>query len=109
MKVVTAATIQAYVPTGHWGMEARRLAAGDPLEMTMCVMEPGGRAEPHTHTDRPQMLLVIEGELTISAGAAPAVTVGAGQAAWFLAGESHEVHNRGGASARYFAVSVIPH
>jgi len=108
MKVVTATEIPAYVADGHWGVEARTLAAGDPLEMMMCVMEPGGGAESHTHADRPQMLLVTEGELTISAGDAAPVAVSAGHAAWFQPGESHEVHNRQSVPARYFAVSVIP-
>jgi quercetin dioxygenase-like cupin family protein len=89
-------------------MEARKLAAGDPLEMTMCVMEPGGGAEAHQHDDRPQMLLVIEGRLSITAGEGRPIDLGSGQAAWFQPGEPHAVVNRQTTRARYLAVSVIP-
>jgi quercetin dioxygenase-like cupin family protein len=108
VKVVAVGEIPKYVPDGHWGMEARKLAAGDPLEMTMCVMQPGGGAVAHQHDDRPQMLLVIDGRLTITAGEGTPIDVGAGQAAWFQPGEPHAVVNQQSTPARYFAISVIP-
>jgi quercetin dioxygenase-like cupin family protein len=108
VKVVAVGEIPTYVPDGHWGMEARKLAAGDPLEMAMCVMEPGGGAEAHQHNDRPQMLLVIDGLLTVTAGQGTPIDVAAGQVAWLQPGEPHAVVNRQSTLARYFAVSVIP-
>jgi quercetin dioxygenase-like cupin family protein len=108
VKVIEVGEISTYVPDGHWGMEARKLAAGDPLEMMLCVMQPGGGATAHQHDDRPQMLLVIDGLLTITAGEGTPVDVPAGHAAWFQPGEPHAVVNQQSTPARYLAVSVIP-
>src|ERR1700694_485086 len=93
VKVVAVREIPTYLPDGHWGMEARKLAHGDPLEMMVCVMEPGGGADAHQHDDRPQLLLVIEGVLSITAEEGTPTDVSAGHVAWFEPGEPHAVVN----------------
>lgn len=80
--------------TGERGGEARLLVGSDPLELWEWTLEPGDerRADAHRTNSR-EVLLVTEGAVTVSVGAAEPVDVRAAQSAMFRADEPHSYRN----------------
>lgn len=91
---VAAATV---LWRGDAGGEGRLLVGADALELWSWTLAPGEERRADAH--RPgavEALLVQEGTVTITVGAAEPRSVGAGQCARFAADESHTYVNTGG-------------
>jgi quercetin dioxygenase-like cupin family protein len=79
----------AETPAGHWNMQAHLVDDRDALRVQYCEMEGGGGAEPHVHDHADQLLLVVEGSLSVGAGEGPRLTAGEGDAVYVPAGAAH--------------------
>jgi transcriptional regulator with XRE-family HTH domain len=88
--------------TGDHGGGARLLVGSDPLELWEWTLEPGDdrRADAHRPNSR-EAMLVTEGTVTVSVGAAEPVQVRAGQSAMFRADEPHSYRNDSDTTARF--------
>jgi transcriptional regulator with XRE-family HTH domain len=87
---------------GERGGEARLLVGSDPLELWEWTLEPGDerRADAHRTNSR-EVMLVTDGTVTVSVGAAEPVRVSAGQSAMFRADEPHSYRNDTDATAQF--------
>ena len=88
--------------TGERGGTGRLLVGSDPLELWQWTLEPGEERRSDAHrTGARESLLVTEGSVTITVGAADPVVVTSGQSALFHADEPHSYRNDGDSTARF--------
>ncbi len=87
---------------GERGGEGRLLVGSDPLELWEWTLAPGDerRSDAHRANSR-EVLLVTDGIVTVTVGAAEPARVGAGQSALFRADEPHSYRNDADAVARF--------
>ncbi len=103
--VITVQTDNATAPVlwhGDHGGEGRLLVGCDPLELWEWALSPGDARESDAH--RPgsrEVLLVIDGVVTLAVGAANPVTLRRGQSALFAADEPHSYRNDTRKPARF--------
>jgi len=78
------------------------------LLSSSCVrLAPGQRVGEHSTEDREELILVLEGEATLTAGGETA-TVPEGSAAYVPPGTRHDVENRTDAALAYVYVTARP-
>ncbi len=87
---------------GDHGGRGRLLVGSDPLELWEWTLEPGDerRSDAHRPTSR-EVLLVVQGTVTLSVGAAEPVSLRTGQSAIFHADEPHSYRNETGESVHF--------
>jgi quercetin dioxygenase-like cupin family protein len=87
---------------GERGGEARLLVGSDPLELWEWTLQPGDerRAEAHRTGSR-EVMLVTDGTVTVTVGAAEPVEVHPGQSAMFRADEPHSYRNDATTTAQF--------
>lgn len=77
---------------GDHGGEGRLLVGSDPLELWEWTLAPGDERSSGAHrTNSREVLLVTDGTVTVTVGAAEPVCVCAGQSALFRADEPHSL------------------
>lgn len=87
---------------GDHGGEGRLLVGSDPLELWEWTLAPGDERRSEAHrTNSREALLVTDGAVTVTVGAAESVRVCAGQSALFRADEPHSYRNDTEAAARF--------
>ena len=88
--------------TGDQGGEARLLVGSEPLELWEWTLEPGDvrRSDAHRTTSR-EALLVTEGTMILTVGAAEPVALRRGHSAVYRADEPHSYRNEGRGRARF--------
>ncbi|HEY7676761.1 MAG TPA: cupin domain-containing protein [Candidatus Methylomirabilis sp.] len=110
--VVQPDAVPAYEPPGHTGTVNRRLVPppGQPmgkLEVVLGVLQPGGQALLHTHTDLDQAIYVLEGGCRVKS-AGETAEVGPGQIAYLPAGTPHQVIATGNTALRALVIYAPP-
>ena len=107
IRLITLHDLPARVASGHERATSRLVheaAADGRASVAYCEVDPGGRAEAHSHSGAEQVFVVLQGELDISGE--QHVRAGADQAVLVAAGASHAVVNNGSSVARYIALTV---
>jgi mannose-6-phosphate isomerase-like protein (cupin superfamily) len=110
--IVPAASVAPYSPPGHSDTLNRRLIGKDTvgarsLELVYGELQPGGRADRHTHADIDQAVYVCGGRALAEIGDERA-EVGPGTALWIPAGVPHELTSLGPEPLALVVVYVPP-
>ncbi len=90
--------LEAYAPPGHSGTRNVRLveaAEGQAFEMVLGRLEPGGRAERHSHVAAYQAMYVVRGRAEVALGEAEPEICGPGTIVRIPPGLAHEVASLG--------------
>ena len=109
--IVTAEELPTYSPPLHAGTLNRRLVgrdvtASEAVEVVLGVVEPGGRAERHTH-DVEQVVYILEGRALVEVDG-EARECGPGTTCFFPPGVAHRVESLGPASLRVLVIYAPP-
>jgi quercetin dioxygenase-like cupin family protein len=73
-----------------------------PFEGAMCVIEPGGATEPHSHHEH-EIFIATDGTAVIESEG-ERKTFAAGDLAYLQPGQRHQIRNEGDAEFRFYSV-----
>lgn len=110
--VVNPRAVAAYEPSGHTGTVNRRLVpppgmAGGKMEVVLGVLQPGGQALMHDHTDLDQAIYVLEGRCLVESRG-ESVEMRPDEVVYLPAKVPHQVTAIGEKAARLLVVYAPP-
>jgi mannose-6-phosphate isomerase-like protein (cupin superfamily) len=99
----------AETPAGHWDMRAHLLVDQEAVRVQYCEMEGGGGAEPHVHEHADQILIIVDGSLSVGASEVDqGITAGEGDAVYVPSGAPHATRPVEASPVRYVVVTLPP-
>jgi len=96
IEFISIENLPTLLPANHYDLLTRRIAnasiGAKTMEVSLVLMEPKGRADPHTHEDAEQLFIVLKGEMAIKTDREE-VRLKQGEAAFIYPGEAHQNYN----------------
>ena len=110
--IVRTNQLKPYSPDAHAGTVNMRIIGEETVgarnvEVLLGVIEPGGQAEPHFHSDIEQILYLLEGRVEVQMQGEKEI-MEPGDTVYFPPGEKHQVDVLGNQAARLLVIYAPP-
>ncbi len=110
--IVRVNQLKPYSPDAHAGTVNMRIIGQETVgarnvEVVLGVIDPGGQAEPHFHTDIEQVIYLLEGRVVVEMRGEKE-KMEPGDAVYFPPGERHPVDVLGDRPARLLVIYAPP-
>ena len=110
--IVRADQLEPYSPDAHAGTVNMRIIGQETVgarnvEVVLGIIDPGGQAEPHFHSDIEQIVYLLNGRVAVEMGGEKE-TMEPGDAVYFPPGEKHQVDVLGDQPARLLVIYAPP-
>ena len=110
--IVRANQLKPYSPDAHAGTVNMRIIGQETVgarnvEVVLGIIDPGGQAEPHFHTDIEQVIYLLEGRVEVGMRGEKE-KMAPGDAVYFPPGEKHQVDVLGDQPARLLVIYAPP-
>ena len=110
--IVRANQLKPYSPDAHAGTVNMRIIGQETVgarnvEVVLGIIDPGGQAEPHFHTDIEQVIYLLEGRVEVGMRGEKE-EMDPGDAVYFPPGEKHQVDVLGDQPARLLVIYAPP-
>jgi len=110
--IVRANQLKPYSPDAHAGTVNMRIIGQETVgarnvEVVLGIIDPGGQAEPHFHTDIEQVIYLLEGRVEVEMRGEKE-KMEPGDAVYFPPGEKHQVDVLGDQPARLLVIYAPP-
>ena len=110
--IVRANQLTPYSPDAHAGTVNMRIIGQETVgaknvELLLGIIDPGGQAEPHFHSDIEQIIYLLEGSVEIEMRG-EREKMEPGDAVYFPPGEKHQVDVLGDQPARLLVIYAPP-
>jgi len=110
--IVRVNQLKPYSPDAHAGTVNMRIIGQETVgarnvEVVLGIIDPGGQAEPHFHTDIEQVIYLLEGRVEVGIRGEKE-KMEPGDAVYFPPGEKHQVDVLGDQPARLLVIYAPP-
>ncbi len=110
--IVRVNQLKPYSPDAHAGTVNMRIIGQETVgarnvELVLGIIDPGGQAEPHFHTDIEQVIYLLEGRVEVGIRGEKE-KMEPGDAVYFPPGEKHQVDVLGDQPARLLVIYAPP-
>lgn len=110
--IVRTNQLKPYSPDAHAGTVNMRIIGQETVgarnvEVVLGIIDPGGQAEPHFHTDIEQVIYLLEGRVEVGMRGEKE-EMEPGDAVYFPPGEKHQVDVLGDQPARLLVIYAPP-
>ena len=110
--IVRANQLKPYSPDAHAGTVNMRIIGQETVgaknvEVVLGIIDPGGQAEPHFHSDIEQVIYLLEGRMEVGMRGEKE-RMEPGDAVYFPPGEKHQVDVLGDQPARLLVIYAPP-
>ncbi len=110
--IVRVNQLKRYSPDAHAGTVNMRIIGQETVgarnvEVVLGIIDPGGQAEPHFHTDIEQVFYLLEGRVEVEMRGEKE-RMEPGDAVYFPPGEKHQVDVLGDRPARLLVIYAPP-
>ena len=110
--IVRVNQLKPYSPDAHAGTVNMRIIGQETVgarnvEVVLGIIDPGGQAEPHFHSDIEQVIYLLEGRVEVGMRGEKE-KMEPGDAVYFPPGERHQVDVLGDQSARLLVIYAPP-